>query len=63
MSKSYAEQWMEAVRAKQAPKPVEPAPVEPPAWKPWAEMTPEERRKALENREEKKDATPRPSGR
>jgi hypothetical protein len=72
MSKSYAEQWLEAVRAKQEAKPVEPAPVVSPhwhhdngapAWKPWAEMTPEERRKALETREEKKDATPLPTGR
>jgi hypothetical protein len=60
MPTSYTEQWLEAVRTKQASKPVEPAPVTPPAWKPWAEMTSEERRKALSERQ---DATPRPSGR
>lgn len=70
---SYSDEWLDAIRAaRERPKPVDPTPaVSPhwhndsgnPAWKPWAEMTPEERRKALNNREEKKDATPRPSSR
>jgi hypothetical protein len=58
---SYSDEWLKAVHAKrQQPTPVEPRPVVSPhwhhdkgepAWKPWAEMTPEERRKALEQRE------------
>jgi hypothetical protein len=64
---SYSDEWLDAIRAaRERPRPVEPAPVVSPhwhhvtmkpAWKPWAEMTSEERREALNNRQEKKDAT------
>lgn len=56
---SYSDEWLKAVRATQQPKPVEPAPVVSPhwhhdngstTWKPWADMTAEERRKALSQR-------------
>lgn len=60
---SYSDEWLKAVHAKrtvQETRTVEPVPVESTTWKPWAEMTAEERRKALSQRE---DATPRPSGR
>lgn len=36
------------------PKPVEPVPVASTTWKPWAQMTAEERRKALEKRDNTK---------
>lgn len=47
---SYSDEWLKAVHApRQHPKPVEP--VAPTTWKPWAQMTAEERRKALEERD------------
>lgn len=54
---SYSDEWLKAVRAKQQPKAVEPVSVASTTWKPWAQMTAEERRKALSERE---DATPTP---
>jgi len=64
---SYSEQFFENWKRRREerierdqPKPVEHSPVESTTWKPWNEMTAEERRKALSQRE---DATPRPSGR
>jgi hypothetical protein len=55
---SYSEEWLKAVRAKIEPEsriiatpPIEPAPAASPTWKPWAQMTAEERRKALSERE------------
>lgn len=52
---SYSDDWFANLRHKREierrwPKPVEPAPVESTTWKPWAEMTAEERRKALAER-------------
>lgn len=60
MSKSYTEEWLEAVahtreiykRWPKAPaQPVEPSHVSSTTWKPWNKMTAEERRKAWEGRE------------
>lgn len=42
--------WPKAEPAER-PKPVEPVPVESTTWRPWAEMTAEERRKAISERE------------
>lgn len=53
---SYSDEWLKAVHAKrtaQESRTVEPAPTTSTAWKSWADMTAEERRKALENREKK----------
>lgn len=69
---SYSDEWFEEILKrrewKESPCPVEPVPqrrlgdLKPcehsTTWKPWAAMTAEERRKALEKREEKTDATP-----
>ena len=53
---SCSDEWLRGLkRPKTEPKPAEPVPVESTTWKPWADMTAEERRKALSERE---DATP-----
>lgn len=60
---SYSDEWLKSVRASRTnrgSRTVEPVPVASTTWKPWAEMTAEERRKSLSQRE---DATPRPTGR
>lgn len=60
---SYSDEWLKSVRASrtiQESRAVEPLPAESTTWKPWTQMTAEERRKALARRE---DATPRHSGR
>jgi hypothetical protein len=51
---SYSDEWLKAVRAKrtnQESRTVEPVPVVSTTWKPWAEMTAEESRKALAKRD------------
>lgn len=50
---SYSDEWLKAVHdaTRQHPRPVEPVPVESTTWKPWAEMTAEERRKAWAERD------------
>lgn len=51
---SYSDEWLKAVRAKrtnQESRTVEPVPVVSTIWKPWAEMTAEERRKAIKDRD------------
>lgn len=51
----FAEDWRKARgRVKLQPKPVEPVPVVSTTWKPWAEMTADERRKALNDRDRTK---------
>lgn len=48
---SYSDEWLKSVNAARQPRPVKPVPVASTTWKPWAEMTAKERRKALSERE------------